>query len=127
MFKNLIRFYCMMICFISSIILIFTVSNMLTAATDLTLLKEYNHYIYFDRFAHNQEFLIWDAHHGYLTYYNPHPSESEITKARLEEKQRYVDELENDAIKQLIDYSRWLITASLFFFIHWKLYHRQEE
>ena len=123
MFKNLIQFYSMAICLVSSIILMFTISLMISAATDLTLGK-YKRYSDLDHFSTNEKYITYNQVNN-KPFNDTNPET--ITEHRLSAKKYSMEELKNQSIKQLIDYSSWGLTAVLFFLIHWKLYQRQEK
>ena len=135
MSKNLVLFYSVAICVISSIILIFTITSMLSAAADFTFLAKYKHSCVFNILSANTNYrkYIKDsgptcANESFGEFFPDADSpEENITSYRLYDLQDYKYRIKNDAIKLLIHYSSWVITASLFFFIHWKLYHRREK
>lgn len=129
-FKNIFQIYTLLVCLISTIILIISIALFLNALTDL-LIPQYKHYSYLVRFESNESYLrSSESHYGVnkerLTELK-HLSASQMDEKRINEKKEYLEEQKGKAIESLISTLQWAFVALVFFFLHWRLYKRSEE
>ena len=127
MFKNLIAFYAMTVCFLAVIVLMIANVHLLKNALDLCI-PEHRNAFYHD-FTSNENFVARkkkDAN----TAENKEISQwtdQEITTKRLLEKKINQEEYRSFRISVILDDVIWIVMAALFFGVHWRLYKKEEK
>ena len=116
MFKNLLQLYALVMCLISSIMIMITFGVMFNNVTELTL-TEYKHQAHLNNFTTNEKYINYKTKLGPL-------DEKELQRKRLLEKDSYIENQKSNAISSLISGATWLFTGFIFFIIHWCLYRR---
>lgn len=126
-FKNLQQVYALLICLVSTIVLLVCVGNFLDDGTRLL----------FPSYREGSEFLKFQSNETYLRYYNFESSEEKqevkklasekLTERRLQDQQHFLKVNHLRALESLIKTILWILVAFIFFCIHWKLYKRSHE
>lgn len=123
MLKNLTQIYSLIICLVSTIILMITLGVMFNSATDI-LLTEYKNVHTMDKFSSNDKYI------EYKTSYNKDDKRfellggEEIKIKRLQEKEDYINNRKKEAIGTLISCMTWLFISALFFIVHWRMHKK---
>ncbi len=123
MLKNLTQIYSLVICLVSTIILMITLGVMFNSATDI-LLTEYKNVHAMDKFSSNDKYI------EYKTSYNKDDKRfellggEEIKIKRLQEKEDYINNRKKEAIGTLINCMTWLFISALFFIVHWRMHKK---
>ena len=112
-FKNLLQLYALVMCLISSIVMMITLGIMFINVTEL-MITEYKHKAHLNNFTTNEKYL------NYKTKLEP-LDEKELQRKRLLEKDSYIENQRSNAISSLISGATWLFTGFLFCIIHWCL------
>ena len=125
--KNLFQIYALLICLVSTIILIISTSFFLNGVTDL-LIPQYKHYSSLIRYESNESYI------GYFENNNGDNKKrletlqqltpSQLDEKRSNDKKEFLEEQKGRAIESIITSLQWAFVAMVFFFIHWRLYKR---
>jgi len=119
MFRNLIQFYSMAICFIASVILMITISLMINSITN-SIFTEYKYHSELGHFSTNEKYIIYNPTLAVDIKNNP----DKLTQVRISDRGSYLEEKKVSSIHDLMGQAGWLITASLFLIVHWRLYKK---
>ena len=119
MFRNLIQLYSMAICFVASFILMITISLTINSITN-SIFTEYKYHSELGHFSTNEKYIIYNPTLAIDIKNNP----SKLTQARSADRENYIKEKKVSSIHALMSQASWLITASLFLIVHWRLYKK---
>lgn len=129
-FKNIFQIYTLLVCFISIIILIFSIALSLNKLTELIIPQ----YTYYSSLRH------YDSNATYIRHYEKMWGESsqnfialeqlsppQLDEKRAQEKKEFLEDKKSYAFETLIYPLQWAFVAFIFFFIHWRLYKKSKE
>ena len=125
MFKNLIQLYSIVICCLASItlmvLLLFSGNNLL-----YLVFPEYMNKIHLASFDSDEEYLEAEQAKENKQKYEKlvKMSPNELSKKRLHDKERYIQDTKTSSIQNLIISVYEMLIALVFFIIHWCLYKR---
>lgn len=123
MFRNLVQLYSMLICFISSFVMLIVFAISINAMSDL-LLTEFKHAKYLHPYESNYTFKNhFTARRDELSKLDP----KKLEDRRIIESDNYIKDKKNQARYDLINNMGWIISSLLFFTLHWFLYKRSKE
>lgn len=115
MIKNLMQLYNMVICCVSTMVLSVVLACTMSSITDLTL-TEYKHKADLERRLRGVKKSIKKEQEPL--------NQDDINKRIEAEKDIYIREIKDSAIKSLIDHASWIIISTAFFVIHFIMYKR---
>lgn len=124
MFKNLVQFYAMAICFLSAIILIVTIPLMVMDVANLCCAKSRSEVWEFNS---NASYLIrkkkfaGDEIVKEVNSWTP----AQVTEKREAERDVYIAEYKHNQTNSLFSSFIWFVIAGLFFCVHWWLYKKE--
>lgn len=118
MFKNILQLYALLVCFVTTVVLLVVASISLDAVGDIVWAEAKNPKK-FSTFRNNEAFL---AEHKEFRKKNL--SEDELSKVRDQKRQDLVEDTKNNAKGRIFDWLASAIIAAVFFLIHWRLYRR---
>jgi predicted tellurium resistance membrane protein TerC len=126
-FKNILQVYALVVCLIASTALMIASVMALNSLTDL-IIPHYKHYSSLSRFESNERYLdhkqeTYAADDKRLKELNKLSGE-EISAKKDREKKEFLEDKKKQAIESLIQCLQWIIIASLFFCLHWRLYKK---
>ncbi|WP_375318982.1 hypothetical protein [Candidatus Tisiphia endosymbiont of Oplodontha viridula] len=124
MFKNLLQLYSMVICLFATLILMFTLVQVMQNTITLVL----------PEYKYNYDTAKFNSVEDFINSKNPQEaekirllSEAEIDKKMNLEKTNYIQKVEKEAVSSLINNASWIITSLIFFIIHWLLYQKSSK
>jgi len=129
--KNLFQVYTLLICLISTVILLVCAGVFLSSITNI-IIPQYTNYSHMIRFQSNESYL----RHAYSMgdYGDLKPAEklkelspTQLTQKRIDEKTTFLENTRGSSLSNIISVIEWSLVALLFFFIHWRLYKRSRE
>lgn len=120
------QIYSMVVCFITTIILLITLAITINALITL-FLPEY---------SNKSELIKYSTNEQYLRYLEQHDtkendslykqlkdvSEEKITEKRIIYKNDYIQTIKAQSTSTIISCLTWIIVSFIFFIIHWKFY-----
>lgn len=123
MIKNLKQLYAMAVCFVCSVIFIISIGVGLNAGLNYVA-PRYMNYSYFSRFESNEKFLkSFEDQEKRFAELKALPVD-QLSSEREEKKADFLENEKRNDISTLMKIAPWILTAMLFFFIHWILYTR---
>ncbi len=121
MLKNLTQLYCLIVCLVSSLIMMITISLMLVSVTDFAFV-DYKYKKNLSKFLSNEKYIEYKAQDNDKDATNiTSLSDDAIEAKRIAAKQDYIEEVKDYAVGSIINSSVWFFTALLFFIIHWRM------
>ena len=127
--KNLLHIYALLVCFVTTLILIITFSWSLNALTSL-FIPEYKYY---------SSLRIFDSNESYLQHYEEmgkdqaqrvaflkQLSPAQLDGKRTVERNQYLEEQKADNVTSLIFTLQWTLVALVFFLLHWRIYKKSK-
>lgn len=129
--KNIFQVYTLLICLISTVILLVCAGIFLSSITNI-IIPQYTNYSYMIRFQSNENYL----RHAYNVgdYGDLKTAEklkdlspTQLTQKRMDEKTTFLENTRGSSLSTIISVIEWSLVALLFFFIHWRLYKRSKE
>ena len=128
MFKNLLQFYSLAVCFVSSLAMMITLIIASGSITDF-FLTEYKYKPVLSNFNTNDKYINYKK--SICLQDNTNFSDKlerltpqELTLKRLEDREEYITNKKSHAVADLISYAGGFIVEIMFFIIHWLLYKR---
>lgn len=120
------QIYSMVVCFISTVILLVSLIITLNAFIRL-FLPEYSNKSELIKYSTNEQYL------RYLKQYDTKENDSlykqlkdisseELTKKRIAYKNDYIQTIKAESTSTIINYLTWIIVSLIFFILHWKFY-----
>jgi hypothetical protein len=129
--KNLFQVYTLLICLISTIILLVCAGIFLSSITNI-IIPQYTNYSHMIRFQSNESYLRHT--HDMGDYGDLKAAEklkdlspAQLTQKRMDEKTTFLENTRGSSISTLIGVIEWSLIALVFFLIHWRLYKRSKE
>lgn len=127
MFRNLVQIYTMLVCFIAAIVFFISIPLITIDLLDLTLFESRSDAWEFDN---NSSFIRRKKREVSLSpsfkSIESWPKEK-VTQLREEEKLSYKKEFMQRSRKSAVNSLVWLLSAGIFFTIHWILYRREKK
>ena len=124
MLKNLLQLYSLLICFISTLILIITTALVLQNISNIFFM-EYKEKESLNKFISNEKYLEHKLQRfpKNKNYWTGMKTE-ELEKTRINEQQEFIGGIINDNIKSLINIGCWMISAIFFLVPHIYIYKK---
>ncbi len=130
MIKNILQVYALLVCLITVIILIVTLSISLNTITNL-LIPEYKYNYNLRQYDSNDDYIQhykeMGTNHAQTVISLQQLPPSQLAEKRTNERARYLKNQRASNIGSLIESFQWILVAMIFFFIHWKLYKKSEK
>jgi hypothetical protein len=128
--KNILHIYALLICLITTIILIINFSLVLNSLTSLAIpdlkyastLREYDSNETYIKYKEDR----WSPQDPKLVLLKS-LSPAQLDSRRAFEREKFLVDKKAVTISDLIMEVQWIMVAGLFFFIHWRLYKRSKE
>ena len=128
-FKSALQIYALLACLISSIIILITSGFLLCSITDFVIPK-YMNYSQYSRYNTNEDFILLHqdryANEDQLNNLKTLSFEA-LTEKRLDEKNQFLENIKWKAVESFIKCLEWLLVASVFFYLHWRIYKRSTQ
>lgn len=129
--KNLFQVYTLLICLISTVILLICAGVFLSSITNI-IIPQYTNYSHMIRFQSNESYLrhIDDmGAYGDLKVAEKLKdlSPDQLTQKRMDEKTTFLENTRGSSLSTIISCMEWALVAFVFFLIHWRLYKRSKE
>lgn len=125
MFRNLVQLYSMMVCFVSSIIMI------ILAAIFINSLFKF----YFTEIANISSMEAYETNENYIDYYKYEKEKQqtfaalpndELSSIRLNAKAKFIRNNKNSSLSTMIELLGWSVSALFAFIIHWFMYKKSK-
>ena len=116
--KNLLQIYSLLICLISSIILIITLGFVFRSTVNLIFLE----YRFRDNLQHYSSNERYIEHNKDSSDSLRNLSADAIQNVRLHKRAEHIDFQKHQAINHIIDCVGWILISIAFFSLHWRLY-----
>ena len=129
--KNILNIYALLVCLITIIILIINCSFVLNSLTSL-IIPQYKYAAALRQYESNEKFIEYkensfSTQDSKLALQLKNFSSSQLDQTRIFEKEKFLAEKKAANIVDLIMTMQWILVASLFFYLHWRLYKRSKE
>lgn len=141
--KNILQLYALLICAISTVILILCFGLSFNSVTNL-IIPEYKNYSLMSRYESNEAYIKFRENElqQYFPSYGAHLHEKpyreveneirvlrqlsphDLGEKRLNAKKEFLDTEKRKNIQDLIVYFQWIIVAVVFYYSHWRLYKK---
>lgn len=115
----------MVICAISTIILLFTIALFMLSLVSYAL-PEYKHAGYLTSYNSNEQYVKNFTESLKKSNISPF-DQSGVEKQRIEAKKYQIESYTNNAISDMINYAIWIFTASLFLLVHSHIYRKNNQ
>ncbi len=125
--KNIFQIYTLLVCLVSTIILMISAYMFLNATTDL-LFPQYKHYSSLLRYESNESYLRSLNSYNDREYKEIKPlPPRDIEVKRNEARINFLEKQKGSAIENIILTLQWALVGFIFFIIHWRLYTRSKK
>ncbi len=122
MFKNLTQVYCLIVCLVSSVVMMITIGVMLGSGTDFVF-TEYKYISQLSKFSSDEKYVEYKKQASSNDKEQRQILKPELIKdKRIADREDYINEVKGNAISSMISCATWLITGLFFFIIHWRMY-----
>jgi hypothetical protein len=122
--KNILQAYALLICTITTVIMIISLSMMLLSMLE-AIVPEYISHSKLIKYDSNERFK---SHYSSL---NPEyssnygklkdKSDKEIEQMRINEREYEISSIKSDGLENIMKAALWLFVSFLFFFVHWRM------
>ena len=127
MLKNLTQLYCLIVCLVSTIILMITLGLMFNYTTEI-ILTEYKNAKELNKFSSNDKYIEYRKHIKCRKHTKCREFDEEkiddIEVKRLLEKENFIENKKKEAISSIISCMAWLFVSILFFIVHWRMHKK---
>lgn len=130
MIKNLKQLYALAVCIVCSLVLIICIGFGFTALLSYATPRHMINHSYrsdFDIFESNEKFIESFSYNKERTDELKKLPVDKLTAMRLSKREAFLVREKGNAIHSLLRITPWMLTALIFFFIHWHLYRRFSE
>jgi hypothetical protein len=117
--KNIFQIYTLLVCLISTIVLMIAFGMLLNSFTDL-LIPQYTRYSTLQEYESRESYINRNKEFSTL-------SPPQIDEKRIRARKEYLQETKGRAIEGIIHALQWALVGIIFFFVHWRLYKRSKE
>lgn len=141
--KNILQLYALLICAISTIILIIFFGLAFNSVTNL-IIPEYKNYSLMSPYESNEVYIKFREKElqQYFAPYEAHLHEKryrevkneitalkqllpqELEQKRMSAKKDFLSTEKRKNIQDFIVYFQWVVVAAVFYYIHWRLYKK---
>lgn len=115
--KNIFQIYALLVCLITTVIMIISLSLMLYSTLEVVI-PEYVRYSSLSKYNSNDEFK---SSYAYSPEKLKNKSDQEIEQIRVQEKAHEINHIKSQGLESFIKAILWLFVSIPFFFIHWRI------
>lgn len=126
MFQNLKQLYALAVCFVCAIVLIVSTGVGFNSALSYVV-PHYMNYSYMANYESNEKYLEFYEYNDKRLAELKKLSAEQLKTAREAKRDDFLREKRRGAVHTLVQIVPWVVTALVFFFIHWRLYRRFSE
>lgn len=130
MIKNILQIYALSVCLVTTLILMTSLFFTLNIITNL-LIPQYKYASSLHSYESNDQYIQYyenhcsDPQHKKLTFLKQ-LSPAQLDEKKALEKKQFLEDKKADDIAYLITTLQWILVASLFFVIHWRIYKKSK-